>query len=272
MKFTQIPVDTFEHLQMNAGIIVDDFNPETGEIGNLIGATNGGIAFEDSLSWVDFGDDIDNCPKNTKELKVLDQHEVKMSGTLLTVTAEVLKMLMGSADRVNELITPRRDLEQADFSDIWFVGDYSNVNTGENAGFLAIHLINALNTDGFKLQTTDKEKGKFAFAFTGHYSIEEPDTVPYEVYLKVGESGDATWKVIQRLTHCTSDFTDTTVDRGDPLEVALTAAAGYEFGEGSVSVTMGGIDITALVYSQGGIDIDAVTGDVVITAIATEIT
>ena len=27
MKFTQIPADTFKQLQMNAGILVDDFTP-----------------------------------------------------------------------------------------------------------------------------------------------------------------------------------------------------------------------------------------------------
>lgn len=269
MKFTQIPTDTFEHLQMNAGILVDAFDPETQEIGNLIGATTGGIQFEDSLSWVDFGDDIDNCPKNTKELKVLDQHEVKMSGTLLTATADVVRMLVGSGDVDDNLITPRRDLSQSDFSDLWFVGDYSDVNTGQNAGFLAIHLINALNTDGFRLQTTDKDKGKFAFAFTGHYSIEAPDTVPYEIYIKEGEDTPVTtWYVTQRLTKVTSSFTGTTVAKNGTLSATLTADEGYTLDD--VVVTMGGIDITSMCYSAGNISIDEVTANVIITAVAVE--
>ena len=45
MKYTQIPVDTFERLQLNAGILVDDFTPSTGVVGNLIGATTGGNQF-----------------------------------------------------------------------------------------------------------------------------------------------------------------------------------------------------------------------------------
>ena len=267
MKFTQIPVDTFEHLQMNAGILVDSFDPETQEIGNLIGATTGGIQFEDTLSWVDFGDDIDNCPKNTKELKVLDQHEVKMSGTLLTATADVVRMLMGAADTDEDLVTPRRDLSQTDFQDLWFVGDYSDVNTGENAGFLAIHLINALNTDGFKLQTTDKEKGKFAFAFTGHYSIEATDTVPYEIYIKEGDSEPSTtWYVTQRLRNVTSSFTGTTVTKSGELEATLTADSGYTIDE--VKVTMGGVDITGIAYDDGSIAIAEVTANVIIEATA----
>ena len=268
MKFTQIPTDTFEHLQMNAGIITDSFDPVTQEIGNIIGATSGGIQFEDTLSWKDFGEDIDNCPKNTKELKVLDQHEVKMSGTLLTVTADVLKLLLGSADVDDNKITPRRDLSQEDFEDLWFIGDYSDVNTGENAGYLAIHLINALNTDGFRLQTTDKDKGKFAFAFTGHYSMNAPDTVPYEIYIAGGEpTPSTTWFVTQKLTNVTSDYSDTTVDKDGELDIDLTADSGYTLGD--VTVTMGGIDITALAYTTGKVFIDAVTANVVITAVAT---
>ncbi len=269
MKFTQIPVDTFEHLQMNAGILVDDFDPETQEIGNLIGATTGGIQFEDALSWKDFGEDIDNCPKNTKELKVLDQHEVSMSGTFLTATADVVRKLLGAADEADGVVTPRRDVLAGDFADIWFVGDYSDVNTGQNAGFLAIHLINALNTDGFKLQTTDKDKGKFAFNFTGHYSIEATDTVPYEIYIKEGEDAPSTtWYVTQRLTNVTSSFEGTTIAKDGELTATLTADDGYTLDD--VIVTMGGVDITAMVYSGGTVSIDEVTANVVITASAVE--
>ena len=72
MKYTQIPATAFQNIQLNAGILVDDFNPSTGAIGNLLGATTGGVAFKDDIKYTDFGDDIDNCPKNMKELKQLD--------------------------------------------------------------------------------------------------------------------------------------------------------------------------------------------------------
>ena len=36
-------------------------------------------------------------------------------------------------------------------------------------------------TGGFKLQSTDKKKGQFAFEFTGHYSMKAQDVVPYEI-------------------------------------------------------------------------------------------
>jgi hypothetical protein len=190
MKYTQIPADTFKNLQMNAGILVKNFTPLTGEVQDLVGATSGGVSFNASPSYTDFGEDIDNCPKNTKELKKLESWEtVSMSGTFVSVTKDLAKMLVavGDIDSQDSIhIIPRNDIELTDFTDIWWVGDYSDVNTGENAGFLAIHLFNALSTGGFQIQSSDKAKGQFAFEFTGHYSINAQDTVPFEIYVKQG--------------------------------------------------------------------------------------
>lgn len=68
MKFTKIPVDTFQKLQINAGILTTDFTPATGTIGEAgqIGATTGGVNFSATPEYSDYGEDIDNCPKNTK--------------------------------------------------------------------------------------------------------------------------------------------------------------------------------------------------------------
>ena len=194
MKYTQIPATTFQNIQLNAGILMDSFNPATGVIGNILGATSGGVSFEDNVEYKDFGEDIDNCPKNTKELKKLDSHEVKMSGTFVTVSASTAKVLAAAADIDGTDAThiiPRNDLASTDFKTIWWVGDYSDQNTGENAGFIAIKLMNALNTGGFKIQSTDKDKGKFAFEFTGHYSMEAQTTVPFELWVKQGSGSSS---------------------------------------------------------------------------------
>ena len=189
MKYTQIPVDTFKNIQLNAGILVKTFTPAEGTVGDLLGATTGGIQFADKVSYTDFGEDIDNCPKGTMELKKVDSHEVTMSGTFVTVTATTAKGLAAAAD-VDEgdatHIVPRNDLALTDFEDIWWVGDYSDVNSGENAGYCAIKLKNALNTGGFQIKSTDKGKGQFAFSYMGHYSIAAQDVVPYDVYIKQG--------------------------------------------------------------------------------------
>ena len=194
MKFTQIPTTTFEQIQLNAGILCSDFAPATGTVDGLIGATTGGINFTDTPEYVDFGEDIDNCPKNTLELKKIDSREVKISGTFVTVSATMAKLLMGSADADGNDAThliPRDNLETTDFDDVWWVGDYSDKNGATNGGYVAVHLKNALNTAGFQIQSTDKAKGQFAFEFTGHYSIEDIDDVPYEVYIKAGTAESA---------------------------------------------------------------------------------
>lgn len=190
-KFTKIPADTFKQLQINAGVILSDFTPATGafDAESQIGATTGGISFAATPTFSDFGDDVDNCPKNTKELKRLDDVEVKVSGTYVTVTTASAKALMAAADigkTDTTKIVPRRDLADADFSDIWVVGDYSDKNGTNNGGFIAIHLINALSTGGFQLKTADKSKGQMAFEYTAHYSISQQDVVPYELYIKSG--------------------------------------------------------------------------------------
>ena len=189
MKFTQIPADTFENLQMNAGILLDEFTPSTGVIGNIIGATTGGINFTATPTYSDYGEDIDNCPKNMKELKKLDSWEATLSGTFASVSASLAKTLIGAADADKSDAThiiPRNDILEADFQDIWWVGDYSNLNGDKNGGFCAVHLINALSTGGFQIQSTDKAKGQFAFSFTGHYSMDDQSRVPFEIFVKAG--------------------------------------------------------------------------------------
>ena len=189
MRFTQIPTTAMEEMQLNAGVLLSNFTPSTAEVSGIIGATTGGIKFSAIPAYSDFGEDIDNCPKNMMELKRQDSVEVKISGTFVTVTTAVAKKLMAAADigtSDQTKITPRNDLKTEDFADLWWVGDYSDKNGATNGGFVAIHVMHALNTGGFQLQTGDKSKGQFPFEFTGHYSIDAQDVVPYEVYVKAG--------------------------------------------------------------------------------------
>lgn len=197
-KFTQIPTDTFKKLQLNAGILATGFDPATGKLkaSDIIGATSGGVSFEATPSFSDFGEDIDNCPKNTKELKRLDSWEAKMSGSFVTMDTKAAKSIVGAAAIASDdqtKVVPRNSIDAEDFNDIWWVGDYSDVNddgsSAGNAGFIAIKLINALSTGGFKVQSGDKAKGTFEFEYTGHYGIENIDIVPFEIYIKAGSAG-----------------------------------------------------------------------------------
>lgn len=189
MKYTQIPITTFQQLQINAGVIATDFTPGDGTLvsSDILGATTGGITVTCTPTFKDMGEDIDNCPKNTKELKKVTEYEAKASGTFVTVDTASAKLLIGAASITGDKITPSMDLDaDNDFTDIWIIGDYSDKNGDTNGGFVACHIINALSTGGFSLVTADEEKGKFAFEFTGHVSIEDQGTVPFELYVHAG--------------------------------------------------------------------------------------
>ncbi|MBQ6413026.1 MAG: Ig-like domain-containing protein [Ruminococcus sp.] len=195
LKYTQVPNDTFEKLQLNAGILVDSFDPSTGEIGNLMGATSGGIHFASNPEYSDFGEDIDNVPNGMKELKHLVSFAPQMDGTFLTADAAGVRALVGAADidgSDSTHIIPRQKLESTDFKEVWWIGDYSDKNTGSGAGFLAIHLMNALNTTGLEIQSTKDKKGTYSFEYHGHYSIESQETVPFEIYIKQGTAASET--------------------------------------------------------------------------------
>ena len=191
MKFTRIPETAFQSLQLNAGILLREFTPGTGTVdeADIMGATSGGVNFTATPTYSDFGEDIDNCPVNVLELKRLDSWEVTMSGTFITVGTALAKTLIGAADidkSDSTKVTPRNNVLETDFTDIWWVGDYSDKNGATNGGYVAIHMLNGLSTGGFQLQSGNREKGQFAFEFTGHYSIDAQDTVPFEVYVKAG--------------------------------------------------------------------------------------
>ena len=191
MKFRKIPESTFKNIVLNAGVLLKLFTPETPAVddANILGATTGGINFTATPSFTDFGEDIDNCPKNMKELKKLDSWEVKLTGTFITSNTSLIALLMGAGDvgtSDTTKITPRVDVASADFKDLWFVCDYSDKNGENNGGFCAIKIINALSTGGFSMQSADKGKAQFSFEFTGHVSMSAQTVVPFEVYLKEG--------------------------------------------------------------------------------------
>lgn len=76
------------------------------------------------------------------------------------------------------------------------------------------------------------------------------------------------YSITNDLTNVTTSNAQTAINSGEAYTATLTATTGYDIT--SVSVVMGGQDITATAYSDGGISISSVTGNLVITATATE--
>jgi hypothetical protein len=177
--FTVIPQDTFDGLQLDAGVLLKKFDPAKVAAPadeDIICATTGGINISCVPTYSDLGEDVDNCPVNTKELKHLDGWDCKMSFTALGTSPENIKLALGAATVSTTKVTPNRDLKQADFSDIWWAGDRAD------GGVVAACLKNALSTGGFTLKTTKNGKGQVSVELTGHVSIEAQDTMPMEFY------------------------------------------------------------------------------------------
>lgn len=184
-KFTVIPQDTFTGLQLDAGVLLKKFTPTAPAAPadeDIICATTGGINATCVPTYSDLGEDVDNCPVNMKELKHLDSWECKLSFTSLGMSANAIKLALGAADigdtsaSKQDTITPRRDLKQTDFTDLWWVGDRAD------GGCVAIQIKNALSTGGFSLQTTKNGKGQLSVELTGHVSVSDQNTMPMVFY------------------------------------------------------------------------------------------
>lgn len=179
--FTVIPQDTFDSMQLDAGVLLTTFDPTAPAKpadSDIICATTGGINAVCQPEYSDLGEDVDNVPANMMELKHLDSWNCSLGFTSLDTSPEGIRLALGAADitAASGKIVPRRDLEQTDFSDVWWVGDKAD------GGFVAVQLKNALSTEGFSLQTTKNGKGQTDCTLTGHVSIDDQDTMPMVFY------------------------------------------------------------------------------------------
>ena len=193
MRYEDLPADFREKIASNAGILLNDFNPATGEFStaDIVCATNGGLSISAVTSYLDRFADVDNCIPNSKEGKQIDDIEVKISGTAVTVDTALVKALIGAADigTVDTTkVTPRSTLDLGDYKTYYFVTAYGDKTGPTNGGYICVKILNGLSTGGFALKTEKKANSQLAFEFMAHRSIYTPDTMPYEIYVVEGAS------------------------------------------------------------------------------------
>lgn len=182
--FEKVASNAFESIIIKSGMLLTTFDPAhpaEPTDAQIITATTGGITASCVPEFQDFGEDIDNVMKNSKELKMQTGWTCTLSSTALNITSDTLKFLLGAADvdATTSAIVPRKELESTDFSDIWFV---SNRVDGK---VFAIKIKNALSTAGFSITTTKEGKGTLPFTITGHVSIADQEEMPMEFYASV---------------------------------------------------------------------------------------
>ena len=183
-KFTKVSQETFKEIQLEAGLILNKFDP-TGvtevKDADIVCATTGGIEISCKPTFTDYGADIDNVPENMLEFKEVDGWNCSIAFTALNASAAAIKLALGAADISDNKITPRNDIKDSDHADIWWVGDRAD------GGFVACCLKNAMSTEGFTLKTTKNGKGQLSCTLTGHVSINAQNEVPMEFYVVEGE-------------------------------------------------------------------------------------
>lgn len=259
-RFTVISTDAFDALQVDAGVILTNFDPadpyKTPKSSDILATTSGGVNPVYETEFTDYGEDVDNVPNNMMEFKRLTNQTASISFSSIKFNAENTKWALGAAD--TELLSngvtvvkPRRDVLLSDFKDIWWVGDKAN------GGAYAIKLLNALSTGGLNIQSSKNGKGTNAITVTGHVSIHAQEVMPMMIYdippedapiipdltldranitIAEGETEVLTAKTIpadQTVTWTSSNDTVATVEDGEVTAVAegtavITASMTYE--------------------------------------------
>lgn len=79
-----------------------------------------------------------------------------------------------------------------------------------------------------------------------------------------------TFTITNTLSNCASSNAAASIGINESYAATITANSGYTLDGATVSITMGGTDITATAYNGGAISIPSVTGNIVITVAAAE--
>ena len=190
-KFTKMNPDDFKHMTWDAGIIMDSFEPSTGTVAlsSIRWATTGDNSFSATRDLTDMGEDINNCPEGTMQLQRANAWQAQLTGTAVTITTAEVAEFLGNADidtSDTTKIVPRTDLLLSDFKDKWLLVNYSEYNGETKGGWVAIHLLNALSTDGFTGNFGKNANGQFPYTLRAFYDMDDMDTVPFEIYVKAG--------------------------------------------------------------------------------------
>lgn len=179
--FNQVSADAIENIQVDAGLILNSFDPENPAAplpSAIVCATTGGITATCVPAFSDFGEDIDNCPNNTKEMKRITGWDCTFAFTALNMDEKTIMLALSAATKSGAKITPNAQVDaETDFNTLWFVSEKVNDEV------VAIELKNALSTGGFNYKTQKNGKGQLTVTLTGHISIKDTSVVPMNFYV-----------------------------------------------------------------------------------------
>ena len=192
---TPLRKETYKNLQLNAGVTLVNFDLseydtaaalkaalktaiQSGE--KLVGATRGGGTFTITRDIRQV--EADGVRSRFKGSEIVDAADAYLSETLIEITPEHLKFVLGNVDVDNTdpnhiVVTMRTAIEDEDYLDsvVW-VGDTSE-------GFVAIELMNAFNTADFTFTFADKTEGAVNVEYHAHTEdVEDNEQVPCKLH------------------------------------------------------------------------------------------
>lgn len=196
MAFIGVTSDTAKHLQLDAGAFFKNFDPltdtyATAKATKLIGATAGGGSFAavPTIRRIE----VDGLKGATKGYETIDEWQVTLTANVKELTVDNLKLALAtgsstqgkypSATTSNNYnkITAANEIADADYTtNVTWVGRVSG-----STDPIIIVVKNALCTNGLTLTTADKSEGVIALTLTGHYSVADLDTPPFEIYYPI---------------------------------------------------------------------------------------
>lgn len=197
--------ETFENLQLNAGIFIKNFATTassatdaatlktaiTNAISagtNILGATRGGGTFTATREIRT--PEVDGMRYPFKGSDFVDSVDAYLSTTLIEVTPDSISATLGNANVTTSgkvtTIKMHTAIETTDYmTDLCWIGDIAD------GRLVMIVLKNALNTSDFTLTFTDKGEGTLAAEFHARQgSVSDYDYAPFEiVYFDTDNSG-----------------------------------------------------------------------------------
>lgn len=192
---TPLRKETYKSLQLNAGVTLVNFDltdysdaaalktaliAAIADGSKLLGATRGGgtLTITRDIRQVE----ADGVRSRFKGSEIVDAADAYLSETLIEITPDHLKAVLGNVDvddtnPTHIIVTMRTAFEDGDYLDnvVW-IGDTSE-------GFMAIELQNALNTADFTFTFADKSEGTANVEYHAHQEdVNDNEELPVKLH------------------------------------------------------------------------------------------
>lgn len=190
-----IRADAFQNLQLNAGIFLVDFDHSNiadaaalktaikaalNDDTKILGVTRGGGTF--TVTREQRTPEVDGMRYPFKGSDFVDSADAYLSGTLLEVTPNNFKRLLGTGDLATSGKKTTLTMHTAVDPDTDYIDHLAWVGDVADGRLVMIELDNAFNTQDFSLTFSDKGEGTFTFEFHARQDdVSDYDNAPFRV-------------------------------------------------------------------------------------------